>query len=80
MSINELFDKLQAFRIDSVLDMRTQSVKTKHFIITENGKGTFSVNEKDVEAEFLVTRIIATEILKRNESAKNKPLSKIETK
>lgn len=80
MSINELFDKLQAFRIDSVLDMRTQSVKTKHFIVTENGKGTFSVNEKDVAAEFLVTRIIATEVIKRNESAKNKPLSKIETK
>lgn len=68
MSINELFDKLQAFRIDSVLDMRTQSVKTKHFIVTENSKGTFSVNEKDVAGEFLVTRIIATEIEKQNKT------------
>lgn len=65
-SIFDLHSYIQSFQIEAILDVPSREIRTKHFIITQDEKGTFTVTEKKLEALFLRSRVIAKEIEMRD--------------
>lgn len=66
-SIFDLHSYIQSFQIEAILDVPNREIRTHHFIITQDERGTFTVTEKKLEALFLKSRVVAKEIEMRRQ-------------
>lgn len=66
-TLDEIHGYIQSFQIEAILDRADGSIKTEHFLIQQMRDGSYRVTERQVEMQFMKTRIVAREISEKRQ-------------